>query len=499
MKKFTDEERKILGRHISNVEGDVYVIRNLPPEVVAVLFAYVSRSPLSFKENLLKLIKSKDLDMGNLINIYYSKGLDYSEAKKRAREFHEKWVVGYGHSSVAEHAVASIAIENLSILATKIIEDNRLVSFTEKSTRYQVFERNHYYKPKRLMDSRFRKEYESVCKHLFHVYLELFPKTLEYVKKLNPKPKEMCEKSYESLSKAKACDILRYVLPTSTLTNLGMTANARNLEYMITKLLSNPLDEARELGKKIKQEVLKVIPTLVKYANRNPYIAETNKAMEGLIPKLLDSKEIETSKPVVLVGYDPEAENKLITAIIYRYSHLPYNQIKNQVKNFDRSKKERIFDEFLKRMGPHDQPLRELEHVYYTFDITIDYGAFRDIQRHRMCTQTNQILNTKEGYDIPKEIIDMGFEKKFQECMERAKQAFEKISKSFPLEAQYVLPLAFRKRTLFTWNLRELYHFIKLRIRKEGHPSYRRIAKEIYKELQNVHPLLAKYIQITNE
>ncbi len=158
--------------------------------------------------------------------------------------------------------------------------------------------------------------------------------------------------------------------------------------------------------------------------------------------------------------------------------------------------KESIFDEFLKKMGAHDIPMRELEHVYYTFDILIDYGAFRDIQRHRICTQTNQELTTKNGYDIPEEIEKIGYGKKFRGAMDSAEQAFETIRKVFPKEAQYVVPLAFRKRTLFTWNLRELYHFIKLRSGKEGHISYRKIAWDVYKELKKVHPLLAKYIKV---
>ncbi len=492
---FSRKDIAILENHVSNVKGDIYVIKNLPPEVVAVLFAYVSRSPLSFRENLLKLIMSKDLDMGGLIGVYSDKGTGYAEAKEKARKFHEKWVVGYGHSSVAEHAVASIAVENVSILATKAIEDSRLASYTEKSTRYQIFDRNKYYKPANVVSSELGRIYKKTCESLFDLYLEMMPKLIDYMKKRNPKPKGMEEKFYESVTKARACDVARYVLPASTLTNLGITVNARSLEHMIRKLLSHPLKEMKDIGKDMKQEVLKVIPTLVKYADLNPYIYETNRSMGSLSEKFRAGDGGE-SKPVTLVGYDKDAENKLISSIIYRYSHDPYEKIYRKISKMDMKEKGGIFDEFLKKMSGHDFPMRELEHVYYTFDILIDYGAFRDIQRHRICTQTNQELTTKNGYDIPGEITKIGLGNKVKQAMDSAKHAFEKIGKEFPKEAQYVVPLAFRKRTLFTWNLRELYHFIKLRSGKEGHISYRKIAWDIYNEVKNVHPLLAKYIKV---
>jgi thymidylate synthase ThyX len=497
---FSEEDMEILKRHVSNIDSNIYVIYNLPPEVVAVLFAYVSRSPLSFRENLLKLIKGKDLDLSGLIGAYADSGIDYSEAKRKAKEFHERWVVGYGHSSIAEHAVASIAIENVSILATKIIEDNRLASFTEKSTRYQIFDRNRYYKPGKLMASPLGKIYEETCNNLFDVYAEITPKMIEFMKSKYPKTSDMSDALYEGLSKARSCDVVRYILPTSTLTNLAMTANARTLEHAIRKMLSQPVEEMTEIGQKIRNEVTKIIPTLVKHVDSNPYISETEKSMEVLSSQVLQNvsgingmKKIDA---VTLVDYDKNAENKLVSAILYRYSNKSYKKIMAQVKKMGRPEKEKIVDEFLKRMGKFDRPLRELEHINYTFDILIDYGAFRDIQRHRICTQTNQELTTDYGYSTPEEIVEAGFKDQFDFCMKRAEEAYKQISKEFPKEAQYVLPLAYRKRTLFTWNLRELYHFISLRSRKEGHMSYRIIAQKIYEELNKVHPLLAKYITV---
>jgi thymidylate synthase ThyX len=261
--------------------------------------------------------------------------------------------------------------------------------------------------------------------------------------------------------------------------------------------MSHPLSEMNRIGRDMKDEVLKVIPTLVKYADRSHYIAETDKAMEEFASgHTKTAEEARGQKSVTLVEYDQEAENKIIASVIYKYSHEPYAQIMKRIRKMNQEEKERVFDEYMKRMGRHDPPMRELEHVYYTFDTLVDYGAFRDIQRHRICTQTNQPLTTANGYDVPQEIIDADLEKQFRAAMESARHAYEKISERFPKEAQYVIPLAYRKRTLFTWNLRELYHFIKLRSGKEGHISYRRVAWELYNEVKRVHPMLAKYIQV---
>lgn len=454
----------------------IYTLEGLSPEVRAVTFAKCSRSPESFAEIAKELTEEK------------------------SKEFHEKWVVGYGHSSVAEHAVLSIAIENVSILATKVIEDNRLASYTEKSTRYQIFDRDKYYKPKKIMNSPFGKLYEETANFLFDTYTDLTTKIMNYVKNKTPKTEEMTDKMYETTCKAKACDIIRYILPTATLTNLGMTINARNLEHAIRKLLSHPLEEMQEIGREIKEAAIKVTPTLIKYADKNQYLIETNEAIKELVATIVGHAMADNGRDsrneAILVAYDNDALDRIITSLLYKYSTASYQTIKEKVKNLSQIEKEKILDEALKRLGQFDRPFREFEHTYYTFDILIDYGAFRDIQRHRICTQTNQKLTPDYGYAIHDDILQAGFEKQYKECMDRARNTYFEIAKQFPNEAQYILPLAYRKRVLITWNLRELFHFIPLRSSKKGHISYRRIAQQIWNEVNRVHPYFTKYIKV---
>ena len=449
----------------------IYNLNNLKPEVTAVAFAKCSRSPESFKEI------AKEL------------------TEKKSSEFHEKYVVGYGHGSVAEHATLHIAIENVSILATKVIEDNRLASFTEKSTRYQIFDRNRYYKPKKIMESKFGPLYEETMNFIFDTYNSLFEPMKKFISKKYPKKPEEIDQAYAAIIKSRVCDNIRYLLPCATLTNLGMTANARIWEHAIVKLLSHPLKEMNEIGQEIKNCALKVTPTLVKYANPNEYLQTTSKKLESFSQKLLP-KKIKPTIPVKIVNYDKDAENRLITALLYRGSNLPYQQIFKCVKKMSQKQKEKIIDEAVKNRSQFDSPIRELEHIYYTFDILMDYGAFRDIQRARMCTQTNQAVSIDHGYEIPDEIKEAKLDKIYKKVIQKAVHLYKVLYPHFPKEAQYVVPFAFRKRTLFTWNLRELYYFIQLRSGKKGHISYRRITQACWQQLNKIHPLLAKYIRV---
>jgi thymidylate synthase ThyX len=447
----------------------IYVLRNLPPEVVAVAFAKCSRSPEPFDQIAAELNDDK------------------------SRQFHEKWIVGYGHGSVAEHAVLSLAIEGVSILATKVIEDNRLASYTEKSTRYQVFDRSTYYTPQRIIDSPLSALYTETMNAIMDTYTEIVPLMLEHFRRKVPRTPDVGETIYNVRIKNMALDSCRYLLPVSTLTNLGMTVNARALEHAISKLMTHPLGEMNDIGLDLKEAALGVTPTLIKYTNKNQYLGETHLAMECMAEQVLPGT-IDASANVTMVAYDHDAEDKLITSILYRYSHLPFAQIRETVKKMTEAEREAVLDHALAGMGSHDRPLRELEHCNYTFDILIDYGAFRDIQRHRIATQTNQELTVEHGYSVPEAIVEAGLEDRYRAEMERARSAFETIRRSLPHEAQYIIPLAYKKRVLFTWNLREIHHFVRLRTGATSHISYKRVAQRIYEIIKEKQPLLAKYL-----
>jgi thymidylate synthase ThyX len=493
---FDREETAILAPYVTSVEKPIYALKNLPEEVVAVLFAYYSRSRESLRRNLLKLIQEQDVDIEARRTLSTREEMELTEAKAKAREFHEKWVVGYGHASVAEHAVIHLAIEDVSIIATKIIEDTRLASYTEKSTRYVLFDGGKFFHVPRLMQSLSAGLYEDTVRFLLDTYVALVPRVVECVKARAPRRATQSERAYDTACRAKAYDLLRYLLPTSTLTNLGLTINARALEHLLTKLLSHPLEEVRHIGAALKREAEKVVPTLLKYADYNPYIGETDQVMRQLGQELSADGDPPETPAVTLIRFPVDAEEQLAAVMLYGYVGMSWLQVVERVGKLGAEGRGRIIDEYLRRRGPHDQPLRALEHLYYTFDLVLDYGAYRDIQRHRMATQTRQDLSTRYGYSVPDDIVPYGLGDIFHQCMARAGEAYNRIAEDYPLEAQYVLPLAYRVRVLFTWNLRELSHFIQLRSAKQGHPSYRRIAQQVHREIERVHPALARYLRV---
>ncbi len=498
---FTESERAVLAPYVTNADRPVFALRNLPEEVIAVLFAYYSRSRESLRRNLLRLIREGDLDLTERLRFSPGGGDALGAAREKARQFHEKWVVGYGHSSVAEHAVAHLAIEDVSIICSKVIEDTRLAAYTEKSTRYVVFDPEKFYRPPSVMASRHAALYQEIVSGLLRAYTGLTEPVTEEIKRRHPRDDGQGAAAYAAACRAKACDILRYLLPAATTTNIGVTINARVLEHLITKMLSHPLEEARACAAALKAEATHLIPTLIKYADRNAYMAETHAALEGEAARLLAGEAPAPSRPVTLVRYDERAEDMLVAAMLYEMSALPFTQVLGRVEKLPAEEKARILDEYLSddRRGKHDQPLRALEHAYYTFDILVDFGAFRDIQRHRMATQTPQELGPVHGYSTPPEIEAFGHRVTYDAWMARAEEAYRAIAGDFRREAAYVLPLAFRKRVLFTWNLREVHHFVQLRSAPQGHIAYRTIAQEVYRELERVQPLLAKYIRVDLE
>src|SRR3990167_8946241 len=251
----------------------IYPLSGYNPEIISVAFAKCSRSPEPFDQ----MVKEIDAE--------------------KSRKFHERWVLGYGHRSVAEHAILSIAFENVSILATKIIEDNRLASYTEKSTRYQKFNKTRYYKPGKLLNSNLGKIFEETCDFYFDTYDKIVPEMFKFMEKKFPRKNNIDEKIYLSKIRNKVFDNCRFMLPIATQTNLGMTVNARELEYAITKMLTHPLEEIQQIGTEAKKAALKIMPTLVKYAAFDKYIYETAKNLSKVVQKNLKKLIPNEDKP----------------------------------------------------------------------------------------------------------------------------------------------------------------------------------------------------------
>lgn len=493
---FSTAEQALLAPYVTNLERPVFALQHLPEEVIAVLFAYYSRSHDSLRRNLLKLISEGDLGLIAHRSPVPADQVDLTQAREKARQFHEKWVVGYGHASVAEHAIIHLAVEDVSIVASKVIEDMRLASYTEKSTRYVEFDTARYYALPELAGIQAGSAYHDTVRFLFTTYATLLPQVIAAIKTAWPRTPTQTERGYHTACRAKALDLLRYLLPAATLTNLGMTINGRALEHLLTKMLSHPLQEVQQLGAMIKDEAVQIVPTLLKYAQPNMYMMETEAEMRTLVGELFGSDKPAETPSARLVRAPEEAETELVAAILYGYSQHAWSQVLSRAQALSWTQKAHVVEAYLQRRGPHDQPLRALEHLSYTFEILVDYGAYRDIHRHRMATQTRQHPAPEHGYSVPEELEQYGVREVFETCMVRAAVTYQQLATTHPQVAPYVLPLAYRCRVLITWNLRQMYHFVQLRSAKQGHASYRKVAQAVYNELASRHPLLAQYMRV---
>jgi len=448
--------------------------KKLSPEVIAVTFAKTSRSPRSFDEIAEEL------------------------SDESSAEFHEKWVVGYGHASVAEHAVLHIAIENVSRMAIENIQSNRLASYTEKSTRYQKWNSSAFVTPPELDGHPLKSEYKNTIKMLFKTYTDALEPTRAIIQEKLPRKDGESDELWEGRIRAKYIDSCRFLLPAASLANVGMTANARVLESAIRKMLSHPLAEVRQIGEKIKTAAQVEIPTLVKYANAVPYLTETEEKF-SILSKTCCAPIPTREKSVQLLQYDPDAENKILSAVLYRFGEFSFAQALRYVESLNAEERTEIAEKLLGKLGKFDIPFRELEYSTYTFDLLMDQGAYYEFKRHRLMTQTPQNLTANLGYATPSLIVEAKFEDRYKEAMDKAAETYQKIAAFNPYLASYLVPNGFNRRVLASFNLRQAYHLCQLRAAKNAHFSIRKIARKIYVELAGVHPLLTRYMRFPEE
>jgi thymidylate synthase ThyX len=292
-------------------------------------------------------------------------------------------------------------------------------------------------------------------------------------------------------------DVCRFILPAASLANVGMTANGRVIENSIRKWLSSPLTEIREIGETVKQVAQGELPTLVKYAEAAEYLVGTP---HHLSPHLRSKwGEPEGGNGCVLVNYDKDGENKVFAAALYRFGNMPFSLAIEKVKNASQAERENLAESLLGRLGKFDVPLRELEHCTYTFDLVMDQGAYAEFKRHRMMTQTPQLQTAALGYATARLMTEAGFGSEYEAAMYAARSTWKKLNEFNPYVAQYVVPNAYNRRVLATFNLREAYAFCQLRAASNAHFSIRLVAQHVYEEIAHVHPLLAKYMNLPDE
>lgn len=444
------------------------------PETIAVAFAKTSRSPQPFDEIAAELN-------------------DESSAR-----FHEKWVVGYGHSSVAEHAVLHLALENVSRLAIETIEANRLASYTEKSTRYQLWDEDAFYLPDELVGSPYEGDYARLCRRLFETYLQCIPPVKAWLRETMPRAEGETDNAYERRLAPAAVDVGRFLLPAASLANVGVTINARALEYAICKLLSSPLAEVRAIGERLREVGQLETPTLIKYAACNEYLLAVEAKMSHMAQDIM--APIDDQRDFSMIKWDQDGQERILAAVLLRFGdQAGFQHCYDHVASLSPEQKARLSADLMADRGPYDQPLREFEFAQMSFEAVMDQGAYFEFKRHRMMTQTVQPLTAALGFAVPKGITASGCEADYLDVMHQAGVLYDRIKNDFPAVASYVIPNGFNRRVLFTMNLREVFHFCRLRGAENAHFSIRRVAYQMAEAVKQAYPLLGAYLDLPSE
>jgi thymidylate synthase ThyX len=500
----------------SSPQVNVFAVHGADPEVQAYAMAKYSRSALSMKESLRELNEQK------------------------AEQFLNTFYFQYGHRSIADLAHIALAVEKLSILAAIVLVDEQRWDGQERSTRYQNFKKSGYYIPEFGASSGLRQDYCGAADFLFSEYEAFTQEMVRYYMTQAPRPESMAEDAYTRTLRARAFDNSRYLLPLATNTSLGQIVNARTLETQIARLLSSPYVEVRRLGALLKEAAIKpaynvqsetqrglveqikaldsqlgaqaeqqimrpvrVAPTLVKYANPCQYEIETRRELSEAASALMGHTEIAPA-PLVDLVEGAALEVELTATLLYSACHYSYRQLRERVEGLNAKQREEIVHIGLRRRGPHDELLRQFHAgQQFCFDILMDIGGFRDMHRHRRCTQIEQGFTSLHGYEVPPDLVVAGLGQRYHQVVQQTIQAQTRLATSVgdqidPLAGLYLLPMAFRKRTLFKMDFSEALYISELRSGAAGHFSYRNVAYAMYHEVARKHPTLATYYRVTD-
>jgi len=487
VEEFTEGEVAILRRYFTNLDGPVFALVNLPEVVKGALFARYSRSSKSLRRLFLDEFVG-DLDLTGDASIDATVGMD------RADELYQKIFYEYGDDSVAQLGGVHLACEQASNVLTKVLEWGRLMSYLEQSTRYLGYDRRlanglyRFYRDCDVLESRFGARYIGEMDRMFDTYAELLPQLTDWIAKKYPKTPEDTDFVYRQAIRAKALDAVRGLLPASALSNLGIYASGQAYESLLLRMRAHPLPEVREYSQMMLDELMKVIPSFLKridVAERGvawtKYLATTKSSTRRLIDSMWpETPSNEPGEHVTLVDFDPEGETRILEAIIFANSSISHEESVRRVAAMDETERSALLSTYVgDRQNRRHRPGRAFESTDYRFELVTDYGAFRDLQRHRLLTIEWQPLSVELGFDVPEIVREAGLGERYEESLERSAALFHEMRDEFPEQSQYVVALAFRIRYSMQMNAREAMHLIELRSGPQGHPSYRRVAHEM--------------------
>ncbi len=524
---FTADEARRLLPFFTNVDRSVVALRNLPEATKGALFSRYSRTAKGVRRLFL------DEFLANADAV--AQPAPDAGSVQAAEAFYDRVLSDYGDDSVAELGGAHIAFQDISQIAAKAIEDGRIgVSYLEKSTRYVRFDDKvngayRYYRDRRILASPLADQFVAGMDALFDAYARSFPLMLDYLQQQHPIADILFDNAltgasvrfchiqdedfrksalyaYNQAVRARACDSLRCFLPLASLTNVGVYANGRAHEYMLTKLYADPLDEVQTLAFAANHELAQVIGPFIKRASsergevHQHYLRTVRDAQRRHAQQIPAAQTPGTERKVTLVRYDSDAVDSVVAAILFPYAALSETEIRHYVAGLAAEQKERVIADYLgERTNRRHKPGRAFERPTYFFDLLVNIGEYRDLQRHRICTQMRQQFTTDLGYDINPDVASLPEVKDaYVQAMEQAASLHARLKGDFPAEAQYVVPMGYRVRFTLQMNLREAYHLIELRSGEQGHRDYRRTCQQMYQAIKAVHPALVRGMGFVN-
>jgi thymidylate synthase ThyX len=507
---FSADEEDILRRYVSNLDLPVFALVNLPEVVKGALFARYSRSPKSLRRLFL------DEFVGEL-DISGDASVDATVGVERAEQLYEKVFFEYGDDSVAQLGGVHLACEQASNVLTKVLEWGRLMAYLEQSTRYIGYDSRlttghyRYYRDPGLLDSPLGARYVGDMDRMFDTYGELLAEVQGWLTQRHPRQAGDSDFVHRQAVKAKALDSLRGLLPAGSLSNVGVYGTGQSYEMLLLRMRAHPLPEARRYGEMMLDELRKVIPSFLQRVDLperggawSAYLektrAETGQLVERLFPDLCQPEDASVRGPsgsasVTLVDFDPDGEEKVITAICAPRTDRPEEEVRRRVERLGAEDRRALLRAYVgDRSNRRHRPGRAFERTGYRFDVVSDYGAFRDLQRHRMLTIEWQSLGPWLGYEVPETVEEAGVADAYTASMERSRDLYATLAPMFPEESAYAVALAFRIRYSMQMNAREAMHLTELRSGAQGHPTYRWVAQEMHRLIadQAGHRILAE-------
>jgi thymidylate synthase ThyX len=486
---FSSAEAEILASHFTNLDQPIFALVNLPETVKGALFARYSRSAKPLRRLFLDEFADQVTDSATTSSV----------GTARAERLYQKVFSDYGDDSVAQLGGVHLACEDVSNVLTKVLERGRLMAYLEQSTRYIPYTERRggawrYHVPAELDGHPLRATFIETMDNAFDTYARWIDPMRAWFERRYPKAPSDSDAVYRSAIRAKALDTLRGLLPAATQSNVGIYGTGQAYEALLLRMRAHPLGEVRAAADSMLTELRKVIPAFLLRVDQperggrwTAYLHDTRAAMESLAARLSLNTEAPGRAEVVLTDFDPEGEIKVVAAALYSVANAPDDVLLDRARRMSSAEREQVLTAYVgERINRRHKPGRAFERTAYRFDVLTDYGAFRDLQRHRLLTIEWQALTTRHGYTQADAIVDAGGDGDWRRVMEESSGLYESlVAAGFGAAAQYAVAMAYRIRFVMDMNAREATHVIELRTSPQGHPAYRRVC-------QHMHRLIAE-------